>query len=194
MTETYSVSVDFSGVAPNPSQLEDEIINNQDLINAGVIPNFQGIRTHLDEVYIDFSVALNASEKTVLNGIVSSHVPVNTPSLKYKITLFPDRIIFKNSVYTLASASEFDGGSYAIARSISYMKSGVTSYDIQIIDKNNKTVLLTKNLTNTDQSLQDLGVLTNLPSDRTQIEISVRKNGGSKHNKVFLYSVTIEYV
>lgn len=79
------------------------------------------------------------------------------------------------------------------AKCVSWMDDSATSYDVQIFDKTNKQILLTANLTNTSEGVQDLGSLTNLPSTPTQIEISVRKNGGNSGSKVYIESLTINY-
>ncbi len=109
------------------------------------------------------------------------------------IIFTPKKDNYKNSSFIRTGAYSSPLMKNGTASSISYMDSDVTSYDIQIFDKDNKQVLLTKNLTNTNESIQDLGVLTNLPTLPTQIEISIKKNGGNKSSKIYIENVTICY-
>ena len=71
------------------------------------------------------------------------------------------------------------------------MSSNSGSYDVQIFDKTNKQVLLTKNLTNNTEDIMDLGVLSNLSTSPIQLEISVKRNGSNA--TVYIESVTIVY-
>ena len=186
--ETYSIAADFGGVTPNIGQLHNEII-----ANVNIIKTLYGVSQYYDVVDIQFDLTLSAPEKTELDSIVSSHVPVYIPSTPNKLNIITRNNPIKNSSYIRVATEVFLGSTYATAKSISYMDSGSTSYDIQIYDKNNQQILLETNLTNTTESIQDLGVLSNLPTSPTQIEISVRRNGGTGNNKVYVESVIICY-
>lgn len=114
---------------------------------------------------------------------------------------FPDKNIVLTLRNNTSNKTSFNRmGSYemtamktATVKSVSWMDSGVTSYDIEIFDKTNHEILLSTNLTNTTESIQNLGVLSNLPTSSSQIEISVKKNGGDKKDKIHIESVTICY-
>lgn len=118
---------------------------------------------------------------------------IETRNADRNLPIIPKTTVINNSGYIRIATEIFSGSQYATAKSISYMDSSVTSYDIQIYDKYNKQILLTKNLTNTQEGLQDLGVLSNLPLSSTQLEISVKRNGGNAASNIYIQSVTIYY-
>lgn len=124
---------------------------------------------------------------------ISTITVTETRNPEKKISFTPKNSNIKNSTYKRIGTEIFLGSSYATAKAISYMDSSVTSYDIEIFDKDNKQVLLTKNLTNTEESIQDLGVLSNLPLTPTHVEISVKKNGGNGNSNIYIENVIICY-
>jgi hypothetical protein len=74
------------------------------------------------------------------------------------------------------------------------MANGIDSYDVRIIDSENGQVLLTSNLTNTTESRQELGVLSNVPQDSSTFQVLIKRNGGSGNKKVYIENINIEYV
>lgn len=73
-TYSYSIVTDFSGAAPNTTQLHDEI--DSDL---GIAPECTIVLVSEDDVSVVFDSALSAGEKTILDGLVLAHtatVPV----------------------------------------------------------------------------------------------------------------------
>ena len=180
--ETYSISIDFGGTVPNIGQLHNEIVDSS------IAKNLYGVTSYEDVVDISFDATLSGPEKTTLDGLVAAHVPVYIPSTPNSLNIIPKTGSVKSSSYTRIAANLFPGTTYATAKSVSY--STATSYDIQIYDKNNQQILLTANLTNSEESIQDLGVLSNLSVDQTQIEISVKKTGGGK---AYIESIIICY-
>ena len=78
---------------------------------------------------------------------------------------------------------------------ISYMDFGITSYSIRIVDKGNQSVVIAEvtGLTNTDDTIIDIGNISNLPSSQSRFDIQVRKTGGSWRKEVYLDSVMITY-
>ena len=114
---------------------------------------------------------------------------IQTLNLGNSLDIIPRKNDFNKSSYKRLSSNVFPGTSYASAKCVSYMSSS-SSYSIQIFDKNNHQILLEKTFTNTEESIQDLGVLTNLSSDLTQLEISGKVTGGGK---AYLESVIICY-
>ena len=149
-----------------------------------------GIKT-LDVVDIFFDSAISASEKTELDTLVSNHVPVYIPELPYKMTIFPRKSSLNNKTYRRIGTDIFLGSSYAKAKAISHMDSGVTSYNIEIFNKDTHEILLETTLTNTVEESVPLGVLSNVPTGQAQLEISAKKNGGG--GKIYIESVTICY-
>ena len=185
--EPYSITTNFGGVSPNLLQLHNEIVDN---IN--ILKYLKGVVPFEDSVNIIFDLSLSAPEKTELDGIISSHVPIYIPELSERMTIRSKISSTKKKSYIRLGTEIFLGSTYATAKTISYMDSNVTSYDIQIFDKDNHEILLTKTLTNTTESVQELGILSNVSTIPTQIEISVKKNGAGG-GKVYVESVTICY-
>jgi len=183
--ETYSIINDFSNISPNISQLQEEIINNINITTSVEYINLTG-----DVMDIFFATNISAPEKIILDLLVASHVPVFIPSTRNSLNIVPRKNNFNKSSYKRLSSNVFPGTSYASAKCVSYMSNSSSSYSIEIFDKDNHQILLEKTFTNTEESIQDLGVLTNLPSDTTQLEISGKVTGGGK---AYLESVIICY-
>jgi len=183
--ETYSIINDFSNISPNISQLQEEIINN---IN--ITTNVEYINLTGDVMDIFFATNISAPEKIILDLLVASHVPIFTPSTRNSLNIVPRKNNFNKTNFKRLATNVFLGTSYASAKCVSYMNNISTSYSIRILDKNNHEVLGEATFTNTTESIQDIGVLTNLPSDTTQLEISGKVTGGGK---AYLESVIICY-
>jgi len=174
--ENYSIINDFGGNSPNIGQLHNEIV-----LNNGITKNLIGITIHNndDNVIIEFDFSLSIGEKTILDGIVSSHIAVFIPDLNYYISVNIKNNKIKNETFERIGIEQLPGTTYAKATCISYMNSGPSSYNIAIFDKTNKQFLLNVNLSNTTETIQDLGYLTNLSSSNSQIELLIKKNGGN---------------
>lgn len=184
--ETYSITTDFGGVTPNIKQLHEEI--NENVV---ITTPFQGINNTGDVVDVIFDSTISAPEKTELDTLVANHVPVFTPDLPYKMTIFPRKNSYSNKSYKRMGTDMFLGGTYAKSKIISHMDSGATSYNILIFNKDTQDILLETTLSNTTEESIDLGVLSNVPTGPSQLEISVKKNGGG--GKIYVESVTICY-
>ena len=183
--ETYSITTDFGGVEPNVGQLHLEIE-----ANVNITKTLYGVTPYGDTVNIEFDLTLSGAEKTELDNIVANHVPFSVTYTDKSHIITPNISETNKSSYRRVATTIFPGATYAKAESISYMESNGTSYDIQIFDKTHKQILLNANLTNTEEDIQDLGELSNLSSNPCQIEVSIKKNGGTK---VYIESLTINY-
>jgi hypothetical protein len=185
--ETYSIINDFNNISPNITQLHQEIVDSS------ITETLIGVSSYEDVVNIQFASALSVPEKNILNGLVSSHVPVYTPLLPNTISLIPRQNEITSSSYKRILTTTLPATTYATAKAICRMDDTLTSYDIRIVDHDNKTVLLTKNLTNVNESTQELGVFSNLSSASTQVDISVKKNGGNANSKIYIESFDINF-
>lgn len=206
----YTVEDNFGNITPNTSQLSDEL-NTYITNNPGSItPTFQGISTYINTTdvslppFIDpgknivlfhFDGNLSSPEKTVLDGIISVHIPDFTPTnFAYSKEIIFRRDNISNTTYRrVTKPFLFPGITSARAKFLGYMSSNATSYDVRILDKTNNTILSETNLTNTECTLQDLGILSNGSSDPWIIEIFVRRNGGPSKTKIYMESINIEY-
>jgi len=182
--EIYSVINDFGGIVPNVGQLDIEINSSN------ITKNLYGVTTYDDVVEIVFDTTLSGSEKTTLDTLVAAHVPIYIPETPYSLDIIPRKNNFNNSNFKRLATNIFPGTTYATAKCVSYMSSSLTNYTIRILDKNNQQILAEATFANTTENVQDIGVLTNLPSDTTQIEISAKVTGGGK---AYLESLIICY-
>ena len=188
MSEVYSISVDFDGIFPNTNQLSAEIENSINIITDHI-----GIETQYDNIVIKFNSNLLEEEKEELDIIVTNHIPNNDPITNNVLTIIPRVSTVKRNQYQRIATFMFPGSTFAKAFSISHMDSEINSYDIRIVDRKNGEVMLTKNLNNTVESIQELGVLNNISSDKTTLEVNVKRNGDSS-KKVYIQNINIEYV
>ena len=129
--ETYSVTTDFGGDVPNVGQLHNEIVNSS------ITKTLHGVTTFDDIVNIEFDLTLSGAEKTTLDGLVASHVPVYIPETPNSLNIIPRSNNITTSTYKRLVSDFFPGTAYATAKCISYMNSNSTSYSILIFDKNN---------------------------------------------------------
>ncbi len=187
--ETYSILNNFGNIIPNIGQLHNEIVNE-----VSITKSLYGISQYEDDVNIIFETSISGPEKIILDNIVSNHVVVvPTPNINNKLTIYSKKDKINNTSFVRVGSDIFEGSTYATAKSISFVDSDATSYDILIYDKTNKNILLSVNLSNNQESIQELGELTNLPTSTCQIEISVKKNGGIDTSNVHVECVIICY-
>lgn len=186
MSVNYKVVDDFNNVNPNPDQLFLEIE-----ADANITTTVSGVRSDSTDVEIIFETSISQSEKDALDIIIANHVP--TIETNKTLSIIPRVSSVKNTDYRRIATFAFPGSTYATANSISRMSSGITSYNIRIIDRKNGQVLLTTNLNNTSETRQELGVLSNLPEEESVFQVLVKRNGGS-NKQVYVENINIEYV
>jgi hypothetical protein len=61
------------------------------------------------------------------------------------------------------------------------------------MDKTNGNVIAEMSYTNNDEKEVDLGTLNNIPVNQSQIDIDIKRTGGSKKNRVYISSITLFY-
>jgi hypothetical protein len=88
-----------------------------------------------------------------------------------------------------------DNGQILEAKVIAYKDSGVTSYDVRIVDKENGSVVICEatGLTNDEKSVVDLGTISNQPDGESIFEVQIKKTGGNGNERVHLNTVLIKY-
>jgi len=99
--------------------------------------------------------------------------------------------IINNDVFNRIAVYNFPEFKLVGAKIISYMDNTGTSYSIKIVNNNNE-IMLNQTLNNTTESVQDLGILTNLSS--SYIEIFAKKLGGDVNTKVYIKNLLIYYI
>lgn len=67
---------------------------------------------------------------------------------------------------------------------LSRMEEGMTSYEVEVFDRTNHTSLVTNTFTNdVDMELKDIGLISTPPLGKVNLEINVKRNGGSSSHK-----------
>jgi len=189
-TYNYSVTSDFGGNI-NIKQLGDTIASE-----SGITINLTGILIDGDNVDIIFDAALSAGEHTTLDGIISSH---DSNEIKGKYIFYiitPKKDSIKTSSYTNTVLFKYDGsnnvGTINYIEIIAYMDSGITSYSARVYDKtNNQVIAEATGLTNTVEAINDLGTISNVPTDQAIFELQMKRVGGSGNKNVYIESISI---
>lgn len=188
-TYTYSLVSDFGG-SLNSKQLHNEIV-----ADVGITPTLTGINTEDDVVDVIFVSALSAGEQTTLNNLASAHTAVTEVSYSSKIKFNLNSREISNTSYTRLDTLIYEGtnNTSEIKKmlAIGYMDSGVTNFSIKINDKTNGTVLAENTFTDATESILELTPISNLPAERSILELQVKKTGGAGNKKVHVDSVIL---
>lgn len=189
-TETYSLSIDFGGNL-NAGQFHEEIDDE-----SGISPTILTVRITDDVVELDFSSSLSSGEQTILDGLVSGHVPNDSKPKDNFYTVYPRLDSVRTTGYKSTGAFKFAGsnvvGNVDYIEVIAYMDEACTSYSVRVYDQTNGNVLAeATDLTNTAQSIQDLGDVSNIPSSSAVLEVQLKRVGGTYENNIYLDSVLI---
>ena len=198
MTETaysYTISTDFPGGLVNETKLKNEIDSSSISIA------LDRIDTEGDIIYIIFVDALTTGDKTILDndttgpagGLIAAHD--NSPILitNFTETIYPRTDNHNKNVWKRMIKYTLNGTIRKLneIKLMSYIDDGATSYDVKIYDDTNDNTIAEKNFTNTTEELQNMGTLSNIPTNIANIEVQLKKNGGNKSNKAYLDYVTL---
>ena len=187
---TKSLLSDFGG-SIKLSQLHEEISSS--------VPELSKINLDGDVVEIVFESSLDTGQLVTVNSKITDHTPDYAPPKIKFFTHIGRRESTKNTNYTRLGGSFKYQGSKRIGlinyiEVVAYKQSSVTSYDIRIYDKTNKTVLVEKTgITNSVAEAIDLGEITNIPTKNAILEIQARRVGGSGSNRVYIDQALIYY-
>ena len=188
-TYDYSISGNFSGPI-NLDQLHYIVKNS-----SSITQPFDGIVTGGDTLTFRFTAELTSGEQTSLDSIVSSYTQIT--QLDYSnynvITLVPPtNTISIGGVYTKILSFHYMG-TYTTGISniklLSYMDSGVTSYDVKIFDISNGYVISTANFTNTSSQLNSMGTINHVPTSPATFDIYIKKNGSGSTTKIYITNI-----
>jgi hypothetical protein len=153
-----------------------------------------GTSEDADTLNIHFTKTLSVPAETALNNIISNYT-YSPPTLIKATNFIPftpstSTLSTKQSGYTLTGSITYPNvGDIKEIEIISFMDNGVTSYDIQIVNKSNNDILAEGNFTNTNKQRNTLSTILNQPSELCDIDISVKINKNGKSTKyVYVYS------
>lgn len=188
-TYTYTISGDFSGSEPNLFQFRQEIEDSS------IATAYNGAQIISDDVNITFESALSAPDVVTLDGLVSSHVPSN---IKPRYNFYNDvPQINENHInaWRLMTKMKYGGsdniGIINYIDVVSYMDSDLTSYGISVRDINGLVVAERTGLTNSTTAINDLGNISNIPTDESVLEVYSRCVDGNKDRKCYVDEIIV---
>jgi len=191
---TYSKANDTASGNVEINVLQEEVYSS--------LPDIAHINLSGDDLEIHFSTSLSTGDESTLTTIVSNHqgVILNSQKIPKMIQQVDINKTLKNkNTYRSMSKIIYYGsnsiGEITTIEVVAYMQSGVDSFDIRVVDrKNGSNVIAEKTgLTNTDDEIIDLGTISNLPTDKTRLEVQIRKNDSSSSTNVYLDTILIKY-
>lgn len=175
-----SISTDFS------NKLDMDIFDNA-VRTSSISTNFVGLQRDVDLLSIIFTVALIASEITVLNNLISAHVTLLTSQTNVDNTTIENVSCNINTngnnstVYKKIGVYLYIGSIYKNISKICAVAytDKASSYSIRIYDVTNKKVICEGTFSNLTSDLQNLGTISNLPKMKSIFEIQSKTNDKS---------------
>ncbi len=190
---TYSIANDFGG-SVDIAQLHGEIE-----ADSGITPVLVGVTSRADVVEIIFQSALSAGEETTLNGVVSAHIVDTTPKPRGFYVTSPSSHKFKGTTYQRVLTFHYNPSlqnTIIHIKMYSYQAYQITSYCARIFNKTDNTLIAeVTGLTNKTLEAVDFGTISNVPTGITSVdlELQVKKVGGTKNDTIFVDSLYIYY-
>lgn len=188
-TYTYSLSSDFGG------NLRISHLHLDVIAEAGITPTLTRIDMEGDNVDIVFDSALSAGEQTTLNNVVSAYTYVTPVNYDNTIKFNIKNRETSNTSYTREDTLIYEGsnntGDIKKILAVGYMDSGVTNFSIKINDKTNNNIIAENSFTDTTESILELTPISNVPTERSILELQIKKTGGAGSKKCYVDSVTL---
>lgn len=184
----YALSLFASGVKPN--QLQSEISQA-----IGVQPQY--INNHEGIVEISFATTVSSENQTTISTVISNHVP-DINDFANSFTVYPKHPTLSSANYFVVSTFRYRGsnkvGIINKIEVIAYKDTGITSYDIRILDKSTGSVIASKTgNTNENYEILDLGNISNIPPESTLCEVQVKRNGGNSSRYINISEIVVYY-
>ena len=184
MEYEYSILGNVTAQQVVTSRLDNDIKESLSLSSA----IFRGIVTKDDALYVLFDKAIETSEKTELDTIIQDHTPAALPTKTRHLPFYPHTRDVEDTFFVSTGCLLYPGDTALTTITaidmFSMMSPGATSYDIQIINRSNNSLIAEQNYTNTNLSLNSFDTINtaNIPSSQTGIEVMVKinKNGNAK--------------
>lgn len=182
----YSILGNVTVQDVNISKLHTEIQNGLILS----VAEFRGVVTKDDDLYVLFTQAIETTEKADLDTIVLNHNNTPVPAKTRHLSFYPDPKEISETYYTTTGCFIYPGNTalttITAIEVISMMSPGATSYDIQILNRGNNTIIAEQNYTNTTLTLNKLNTINteNIPTGLSAIEVLTRINKQGVANKV----------
>lgn len=186
----YSLSEDFSGNI-KIDQFHKEIVSN-----ASITTSLNGIVYSENDVQVIFNDTITSNEGNVLSLLISSHTPDFSPDRIRHYKIYPEIRRKKGTNYEIIATFHYTGsdsiGKINYVDLISSMHTQLTSYDVQLINRENNNILAYTNLTNTKLGCVTLGIISNTPTSPSTLDLSIRCNG-KKNKHVIVQEIQVWY-
>lgn len=186
----YSLSSDFSG------NIREDQLHSEIQSNTAILTPLDGIIRSGDLVTVRFFGNITENEGNVLNALVSVHIPDYTPVRRSKIVLPTTTSSITSNNWTRIGLGKFPGtsviGDISYVDVSSYMESGLTQYQVRLIDRSNVDVICTANLNNTTLEPKSLGSILYQPDKESVLECLARTEGGTGQ-KIYIKNIDIWY-
>ena len=185
---TKSLASDF-GNSITPHQLHQEIEDSS------ITSQILHVTILGDSVDIVFDSSLSAGDQTTLDALVAAHT-VSSQAVYSNIVKFTPRSPdVKQSSYKREDTLIYEGKStfknIVKISAVSYMNEGVTSYTIKVYDKTHNQTVAESTFTNTTEDVVDLTPIQNVPTEKSVLELLVKKTGGNNKKRAYVDSVTM---
>lgn len=146
-----------------------------------------------DDIIISFTQTLTNGEETILNNIISNHSPI--PEIIGKnVQIFSVKTgSFSNTIYQSISLFNFPGSSIndlTHIKVVSYVNI-LSNYSIRIYDITNNKVIVETTLNNINETLNNLGTLSNIPFIDTLMDVQIKVE--NPLSRAYLKSIIIYY-
>jgi hypothetical protein len=177
----YSIKNDIITSQLSAGQLHETIKTFLVLTSAKYI----GINTNADVMYITFSEEITNLEKIDLDLLVSNHQSISNTQIIEYITFYPKITDISSTNYFSIGTVPYSGtlnvGTITSIDVIGYLDNGVTSADIQIINRDNNAIICTENFYSSSLTTFNFTNIDNVPQLLSLLDISIKinKNGNS---------------
>lgn len=171
-----SLSVDFN------DNLKSNFFTSVE--ESSISPNLVSIITKGDIVTITFDAILSGSEQSQLDTLITNYTPEITQRKHSFVTIPVSKNKIKSADYYLTTNFHFIGtdlaGPISNFELVGYKHDDIDSYDAKIIDYDTGNVLVEKlGINNNELSNIDLGPISNVPTGDSNLELHIRRNGGT---------------
>lgn len=172
------------------SQFYDEIVESE------ITKKLLRVNKNGDIIDIIFDAPLSMEEETILNILISNHVPINTNLVGNKIITYSlHGIQIESSGYKKLLSFMYPGKNIFNITNfeiLGYLMVG-NYYDVRIQDLTNNKTIAEKKLTNNYLDSNDIGDIKNLPLNKSIFEIQARINSNGNQQKIAYFDSLIIY-
>lgn len=184
-TYTFSTSSGFASLenlalieADIASQITDNTRTDSEIIG--------------DTIALTFESPLSDASVTIIHQIFSQRDTVVTRGDKI-ISIYPMTNV-KTTTYQIISRFPCKNWNITNIEVFGNMDSSMTAYSVKIYDPTNNKTLVETELSNTSKIVSDLGTITNIPSNDSQLEVHVKTIGNSLAKNVYIESIIVYYM